>query len=81
MSGADELTERLRAANEAKAAGRPWAKPRTKGRKRLEDRMAAAIDIEERARAKMRRTFRAWERAAASVARLSKAIDKFQVQS
>lgn len=55
-----------------------WAAPRGKRRVRLEDALAAAIDCEERARRKMRRAFRAWEKAAAALercnARLTKAV-------
>jgi hypothetical protein len=61
--------------------GDTWQKGRgPKRRARLEDKLADAIDAEERARAKMRRTFHAWEKAAALVERLNKSITK-EVQS
>jgi len=69
MNGADPMSP-----------GATWARPR-KGRKaRHVDRLADAIDCEERARAKMRRALRAWEKAMATVDRLNKSLTK-QVQS
>lgn len=65
--------------------GDTWARPRTaKQRKRLEDRLADAIDTEERARAKMRRATRAWDKAQTAVDRLNAQVNNFhrqQVQS
>ena len=69
MNGADPM-----------APGATWAAPRNKRRTSLETRLADAIDREERARAKMRRTFKAWERAQLSVDRLNKKLTT-QVQS
>lgn len=51
-----------------------WTKPRAAKRRRLYDALATAIDREERARAKMRRAFKAWERAQDAVARLNKRL-------
>lgn len=67
--------------------GNPWddgpadppASIRTHGknrRARVVDRLADAIDREERTRAKMRRAFKAWEKAAAAVSRLNRELEK-----
>lgn len=55
--------------------GDTWQKPRgAKRRARLADMLADAIDREERASAKMRRAFQAWDRARLAVARLNARI-------
>lgn len=56
--------------------GDTWARPRNKRAARAVDRLADAIDKQERAAAKLRRAFRAWDKASETVNRLNKCITR-----